>query len=228
VNGWDVVNEALNEDGTMRPSPWFNIIGADFIERAFEYAHEADPAAQLYYNDYNTENEAKRKGLVALLQRLKAAKSPIYGVGIQGHYHMDWPSSAQIAATIDAIAGFGLKAMITELDVDILPSAQAQHSADINATAEAKAQQMERLNPYTKGLPPEMQQKLADRYTEFFTVFVKHSKTVERVTFWGVTDQTSWLNGFPVRGRTNYPLLFDRDGKPKPAFNAVIQAAKAK
>jgi endo-1,4-beta-xylanase len=228
VQGWDVVNEALNDDGTFRQSPWFKIIGEEYIARAFEYAHEADPAAQLYYNDYSLELEAKGKGMVELIRKLKAKGVPVYGVGIQGHYGINWPSAERIGATIDAVAGLGLKAMITELDVDVLPSAWERHTSDVNATAEAKAKEFERLNPYPKALPADVQQRLAARYAELLTIFARHSRTVERVTFWGVTDAGSWLNNWPVRGRSSYPLLFDRDGQPKPAFQAVIQAAKAK
>jgi endo-1,4-beta-xylanase len=227
VNGWDVVNEALNDDGTLRQSPWLKIIGEDFIAKAFQFAHEADPAAQLYYNDYSLEGAAKRNGMVELVKKLKAQGAPIYGVGTQGHWQLDGPSAANISDTLDAIAGLGVKAMVTELDIDVLPSAWT-HTADVGATAKAGPEQFARLNPYPKELPAEMQQRLAERYGEIFQVFVRHSKSVERVTFWGLTDASSWLNNFPVRGRTAYPLLFDRAGQPKPAFAAVIAAAKSR
>lgn len=227
VNGWDVVNEALNDDGTMRQSPWLKIIGEDFIAKAFQFAHEADPAAQLYYNDYSLEGAAKRNGMVELVKKLKAQGAPIYGVGTQGHWQLDGPSAGNISDTLDAIAGLGLKAMVTELDIDVLPSAWA-HTADVGSTAKAGPEELARLNPYPKELPAEVQQRLAERYGEIFKVFVRHSKTVERVTFWGLTDASSWLNNFPVRGRTAYPLLFDRAGQPKSAFAAVIAAAKSR
>ena len=228
IKGWDVVNEALADDGTLRQSPWFKIIGEEYIAKAFEYAHEADPAAQLYYNDYSLEQESKTKGMVAMITKLKAGGAPIYGVGTQGHYRIDWPAPDRVAATIEAIAGLGLKAMITELDMDVLPSAWEKHTADVNATAEAKAQEFERLNPYPNGLPSDVEQRLTERWVDLTKVFVSHAKTLERVTFWGVTDRTSWLNNWPIRGRRSYPLLFDRTGQPRPAFAAVIAAAQAK
>ena len=223
VNGWDVVNEALNEDGTLRQSQWQRIIGDDYIAKAFEYAHEADPKAELYYNEYSLENEPKRKGGVELIRKLLAQGVPVAAVGLQGHYHMDWPDVEKVDATIAEFHALGVKVNITELDVDVLPQVTRTHTADVSAKAEGDANS----NPYTAGLPAPQQQALADRYAALFRVFLKHRDAVTRVTFWGVTDQGSWLNNFPARGRTNYPLLFDRQGKPKPAFDAVVGEAHA-
>ena len=224
IGGWDVVNEALNDDGTLRKSPWMNIIGEDYLAKAFEFAHEADPAAELYYNDYSLENEPKRKGAVELIRKLKADGIPVTAVGLQGHDKLDWPTPQQEADTIEAFAALGVKVCITEFDVDVLPRRTPGTSADISATSAGGAG----LNPYVEGLPDAVQQELARRYAELFEVFVKYRAAITRVTFWGVTDRASWLNNFPVRGRTNYPLLFDREGKPKPAFFAVIATAKKK
>jgi endo-1,4-beta-xylanase len=223
INGWDVVNEALEEDGTLRQTPWLKIIGEDYIAKAFQFAHEADPQAELYYNDYNLENEAKLKGAVELLKKLRAQGVPISGVGIQGHYHMDAPSNEQVDAAITAFGELGLKVMITELDVDVLPLAFQYTGADVSLSAELQP----KLNPYAKGLPRSVQQALAQRYAGLFRVYLKHRSTLTRVTFWGVTDGDSWLNNWPVKGRRNYPLLFDRNGRPKPAFDAVIRTARA-
>jgi len=221
VDGWDVVNEALNEDGTLRQSPWEKIIGDDYIEKAFEYAHEADPQAQLYYNDYSLENEAKRRGALKLVHELEAKSVPITGVGLQDHVRMDWPSVGQIDATISEFGKLGVKVMITELDVDVLPQATPSHTADVSLDIAADP----KLNPYPKGLPDSVQQALAKRYGDLFATYAKHCGVVMRVTLWGVTDKNSWKNNWPVKGRTNYPLLFDRSGQPKPAFHSVIEAA---
>lgn len=222
IRGWDVVNEALNEDGTMRPTPWFKIIGEDYLLKAFEYAHEADPAAELYYNDYSLENPAKLKGALELVKKLKAGGAHITGVGTQTHGNLEFPSAEQAENTIVELGKLGMKVMITELDITVLPSRRPGTSADVAQRAEADPA----LNPYAAGLPDEIQQKLAKRYADLFAVYVKHAGVVQRVTFWGVTDRASWLNNWPIRGRTNYPLLFDREGKPKPAFQAVIGQAK--
>ncbi len=221
VHGWDVVNEALNEDGTLRQSQWLKIIGEDYIARAFEYAHEADPKAELYYNDYNLEYEAKRNGAIELVKKLQQQGIKITAIGTQNHNKLDRPSAQQLDDTLKAFKELGVKIVVTELDVDVLPDVTRQPTADVSARAKATAES----NPYTAGLPGEMQNALAKRYAEIFAVLLKHKDAVTRVTFWGVTDRESWLNNFPAFGRTNYPLLFDREGKPKPAFNAVIGEA---
>ncbi len=221
INSWDVVNEALNEDGTLRQSLWMKIIGDDYIVKAFQFAHEADPNVQLNYNDYNLETPAKRKGAIALVKRLQAAGVPIAVVGSQGHLHLDAPSAADEEATIADLAATGVKVAITELDIDVLPSAWG-HTADVGLKVKDDA----KLNPYPNGLPENVQQALTKRYADLFAVYWKHRDVISRVTFWGVTDGQSWLNNWPVRGRTSYPLLFDRNGQPKPAFQAVLKTAR--
>lgn len=220
IKGWDVVNEALSEDGTLRPTKWLKIIGEDYIAEAFRFAREADPKAELYYNDYSLENEAKRRGAVKLIKNLQAQKIPVTAVGLQGHDNFEFPTPAQQEMTIEEFAGLKIKVNITELDVDVLPKAEGQqNSAEINDNF----QPGEKLNPYRSGLPESAARRLADRYAELFRIFVKYKKSISRVTFWNVTDGDSWKNDFPVRGRTNYPLLFDRNYQPKTAFYSVIK-----
>ena len=222
IRGWDVVNEALNEDGTLRRSPWLEIIGEDYLAQAFRFAHDADPGAELYYNDYSLQNSAKRNGAMALIATLQDAGVPITGVGLQDHIHLDSPSIAQMDSTIEAFAGLGVKVLVTELDIDVLPRAGRQQGAEITARADMQ----EGLNPYAAGLPDSVQQALAQRYHDVFAVYLRHHDVIDRVTFWGVTDAGSWKNNWPIPGRTNYPLLFDRDGRPKPAFDAVMRAVR--
>ena len=224
VKGWDVVNEALAEDGRLRQTPWLKIIGKDYLAKAFEFAHEADPGAELYYNDYSLENAPKRRGAISLVKKLRAAGIPVTAVGIQAHVSMDWPTLQQEDDAISEIGKLGVKVMITELDVNVLPRVNSDGSTEVSLhAAEDPA-----LNPYRDGLPDSVQKALAQRYADLFTVFLKHSAVVQRVTFWGVTDGDSWLNNWPVRGRTSYPLLFDRAGNPKPAFLRVVETAAAK
>jgi len=218
IKGWDVVNEAVEDDGTLRQTPWMKIIGEDYLVKAFEFAHEADPQVQLYYNDYELETEAKRKGAVDLIKKLKARGVPIFAIGLQAHNRIDWPTVEQEEATIVAFANLGIKVNITELDIDVLPRASEYLGADVTRNVELAT----KLNPYPNGLPDSVQQNLAKRYADLFGVFVRHQAVIDRVTFWGVTDRESWLNNWPVRGRSSYPLLFDRRGQEKPAFNAVI------
>jgi endo-1,4-beta-xylanase len=222
VQGWDVVNEAVEEDGTMRRSPWFNIIGEDFVALAFKFAHEADPAAELYYNDYSIENAPKRNGAATLIRKLQAQGIHVAAMGLQGHDKMTWPTVGQQDSTIAAFAALGVKVNITELDIDVLPAATRSLTADVGLRAGLEAS----TNPYAGSLPDSVQQALAARYADLFGVFLKHRDVIDRVTFWGVADADSWLNNWPVRGRTSYPLLFDRRHQPKPAFDAVMQTAR--
>src|SRR6266567_1225098 len=218
IKGWDVVNEALNQNGTMRQSPWMKIIGEDYLAKAFAFAHEADPNAQLYYNDYDLELPAKRRGAVDLIKKLKAEGVPITAIGLQNHNLMDWPSVADEDETISAFERLGIKVNITELDVDVLPRTTkpgADYAVNVAVTPQ--------LNPYPNGLPDLVQEALAKRYADLFRVYLKHRNAIDRVTFWCVTDGDSWLNNWPIKGRTNYPLLFDREGRTKPAFDAVVK-----
>jgi alpha-glucuronidase len=222
IHGWDVVNEAFEDDGTWRRTPWLAAIGEDYVAKAFEYAHEADPDAELYYNDYNLWKPAKREAALRLARDLRARGIRIDGIGEQGHWRIDTPSIPQIEQTILAIKDAGFKPMITELDVDVLPQERGLEATATGVGPEATPAN----NPFVAGLTPERQRALASRYAEIFALFSKHRATLARVTFWGVTDRSSWLNNFPIRGRTNHPLLWDREGKPKPAFDAVVDGLR--
>ncbi len=224
VKGWDVVNEALSDGGPdiLRDSPWRRIIGDDFLDHAFRFAKEADPKAELYYNDYGLENERKRANCVKLVKGMLERKVPIDGIGTQSHFQLSHPPVGEIEKTIKDFAALGLKVMITELDVDVLPGRGAPGNADVNRREQGDAT----TNPYTADLPDDMQEKLAKRYAEIFDIYLKHRKSITRVTFWGLDDGQTWLNGFPIRGRTNHPLLFDRELKPKPAFEKVIRKGR--
>ena len=225
VKGWDVVNEALNDDGTMRQSPWETIIGDDYIEKAFQFAHEADPAAELYYNDYNLEVAAKRNGVIALVKKLKAEGIPLTAVGSQTHDKLSLDSPAKHDTTIAALGALGVQVNISELDVDVLPLVTENTTADVSLNVQQQAD-AKGINPYVDGLPDSVQQALTKRYVDLFTVFLAHRGVVGRVTLWGVGDGDSWLNDWPMRGRTNYPLLFDRQDLPKPAFDALMRLAR--
>jgi endo-1,4-beta-xylanase len=222
ISSWDVVNEALEEDGSLRQSPWLKIIGEDYIAKAFEFAHEADPGAQLNYNDYSLESPVKLEGAIKLIKKLRAEGVPVDGVGSQEHDSLGWPSLQEVDTAIAALGKLGVKVIISELEIDLLPRAAPGQTADVSLNVEAQA----KLDPYKQGLPDSVQQQLTKRYADLFSVFLKHRDVVTRVTFWGVTDADSWLNYWPVRGRTSYPLLFDRRAQPKPAFQAVIEVAQ--
>jgi endo-1,4-beta-xylanase len=207
IYGWDVVNEAIDEDGSLRKAPWHDGIGDDYVAKAFAFAHEADPNAELYYNDYNLEKPAKRAGVIRLVKDLKARGLRIDGIGNQGHWQLETPAIDQIEEALVDLHSTGLKVMYSELDINLLPPAGRNADPAV-------------ANPYAGGLPDEKQRQLATRYADIFGVFLTHRDAVTRVTFWGLSDADSWLN----RGRMNYPLLWDRMRQPKPAFQAVVEA----
>jgi endo-1,4-beta-xylanase len=213
---WDVVNEALNEDGTMRKSIFLDKLGDNFITEAFRLAQKAAPDTKLYYNDYNIEQPKKRAGAIAIIKKIQAAGVRIDGVGIQGHWHLNKIPLKEIEESIQEFSALGIKVMFTELDIEVLK--RDFQGADVSQRVASNPE----LNPYVNGLPDSVQQQLANDYESLFKLFLKYKDNVTRVTFWGVADGNSWLNGWPVRGRTNYPLLFDRQYKPKPAYYKVI------
>lgn len=221
VHGWDVVNEAINDPDGLRNSKWRQIIGDDYIALAFQFAHEADPEAELYYNDYSLNNPRKRKETVKLVKSLQQKGIPIHGVGMQAHYALDTDIN-EVEKSIVAFSNLGVKVMFTEIDISVLPNPSKKASADISNNFKYES----KYNPYTDGLPDSVQQKLADKYESIFKLLLKHQNVIERATFWGLNDGVSWKNNFPVKGRTNYPLLFDRNNNPKPAYDAVIQLVK--
>jgi endo-1,4-beta-xylanase len=222
VYSWDVVNEALNEDGTLRKSIFLDKLGDDYIVEAFRLAQKTSPHSKLYYNDYNIEQPKKRAGAIDIIKKIQAAGVRIDGVGIQGHWKSGNVPMADIEESIKEYSALGIDVMFTELDLSVLPNPWDKTTADVSATAQGSA----KMNPYQKGLPDSAQQLLAKSYADLFTLFMKYKKEIGRITFWGVDDGQSWLNGFPIKGRTNYPLLFDRNFKPKPAFYSVIAKAK--
>ncbi len=224
VYSWDVVNEALNEDGTLRNSIFLQKLGPDYIVEAFRLAQKASPHSKLYYNDYNIEQPKKRAGAIALIKKIQAAGVRIDGVGIQGHWKAGNVPMKDIEESLKEFSALGIQVMFSELDLTVLPNPWDQATSDVGATAQGSA----KMNPYLNGLPDSVQQVLAKSYADLFALFMKYKKDISRVTFWGVDDGQSWLNNFPIRRRTNYPLLFGRNFEPKPAFYRVLATAKSK
>lgn len=216
IKGWDVVNEAIVEDGSYRKTPFYEILGEEFIPLAFQYAHEADPDAELYYNDYGMNVQGRRDGVVRLVNQLKERGLRIDAVGMQGHMGMDHPTLEDFEKSLLAFAGTGAKVMITEWDMSALPT--VKEGANISDTAAYR----KALNPYPETLPDSVSQLWNARMKSFFDLFVKHADVITRVTAWGVSDGDSWKNNFPVRGRHDYPLLFDRNHQPKAFVNEII------
>jgi endo-1,4-beta-xylanase len=231
VDAWDVVNEIIGEDGAYRDTVWTRAIGDGdtLVREAFASAARAAPGTELYYNDFNTWRPRKRDGIVRMVKMLQAKGIRIDGIGMQGHWGLNYPPIEEIEASIDAYAALGLKVMITELDVDVLPlTREGQVIGTGLQHPQFQLEEFERfLDPWPDDLPADVQQRLAERYAELFRLFQRKRDVIHRVTLWGVHDGMSWKNDYPVLGRTNYPLLFDRMRNPKPAFHAVVQVPRA-
>ena len=186
IKGWDVVNEAIEDNGAYRKTKFYEILGEEYIPLAFQYAHEADPDAELYYNDYSMAQPGRREAVVKMVNDLKKRGIRIDAIGMQGHIGMD------------------------------------NVGAEVTASFEYKKE----MNPYPDGLPEEVSKAWTERMNDFFRLFLKHHNLITRVTLWGVADQNSWRNDWPMRGRTDYPLLFDRNYQPKPVVGLIIKEAE--
>jgi endo-1,4-beta-xylanase len=211
IYAWDVVNEVISDgkEEYYRDSEWFKICGEEYIAKAFHYAHEADPDALLFYNDYNEINAVKREKIFKLVKNLKDAGVPIHGLGLQGHWALNEPSHGQLDSTLTRFAQLGLKLQITELDISVYPK---EHGAREKKT-------MDENTTFT----PEKESQQIAVYKMCFELFRKHKESITGVTFWNISDRHSWLDNFPVRGRKDYPLLFDKELKPKKAFEVVAK-----
>lgn len=207
IYAWDVVNEVLDsgdqKPNGLRNSLWYQIAGEEFIEKAFEYAHAADPQAKLFINDYNTDIPEKRQDLHDLIKRLQDKGIPVDGVGHQTHIGIAAPSVQSLDDMLQAFRGLGIEQQITELDMSAYTNDADSYDA----------------------FPLELQIKQANRYKEVFDVFKKHKDQLNAVIFWGKDDLNTWLRTFPVT-RNNWPLLFDERLQAKFAYWALVDPSK--
>ncbi|MGY8939084.1 MAG: endo-1,4-beta-xylanase [Flavobacteriales bacterium] len=222
IDAWDVVNEAFDEDGSLRKSVFYNNMGEDYIEAVFKLAQKADPQADLIYNDYNVYKPKKRAGILKMVKKFKSNGVKIDGVGVQAHWDLKSPSLYQIEQIILDVHAAGVPVSFTELDISVLPNPWKMVGAEVTQNF-SQFEGDPKMSPYPNKLPTKVQKQLAKRYHDIFKLFVKHSDKISRVTFWGVMDKHSWLNDWPIKGRTNYPLLFDRNYNPKPAYKSVLE-----
>jgi endo-1,4-beta-xylanase len=209
IYAWDVVNEVISDSPAefYRNSLFYQICGDEFIAKAFQWAHEADPKALLFYNDYNEINQVKREKIIKMVKELQAKGVPIHGVGLQGHWAINEPTKEHLEKTLDDFSKLNLPLQITELDISVYPK---EHNA-----RERKA------SDYDTAFTAEKEQKQIEVYKYCFELFRKYKKHITSVTFWNISDRSSWLDNFPVRGRKDYPLLFDKALQPKKAYGAV-------
>lgn len=221
IDAWDVVNEAFNENGSLRQSVFKKQMGENYIEDVFKLAETADPDADLIYNDYNLYKPAKRAGVLKMVKKLQENGTKINAIGVQAHWRLNSPSLMEIEQIILDISDLGVEVMFTELDVTVLPNPWELVGAEVTQNF-SKFEGDPKMDPYPKALPKSVEKQLAKRYEDIFKLFIKHQDKISRVTFWGVMDKHSWLNDWPIKGRTNYPLLFDRNYQPKKAYNKLI------
>ncbi|MFL2623713.1 MAG: endo-1,4-beta-xylanase [Flavobacteriaceae bacterium] len=221
IDAWDVVNEAFEEDGSLRASVFYKNMGENYIEEVFRITEKADPDADLIYNDYNLYKPEKRAAVLKMVKNFKSNGTKINGVGVQAHWDLKSPSLEEIEQIILDIHAEGVSVSFTELDISVLPNPWEMVGAEVTQNF-SKFEGDPKMNPYPNGLPDAVQEKLAKRYQDIFNLFVKHSDKINRVTLWGVMDKHSWLNDWPIKGRTNYPLLFDRDYQPKVAYERLL------
>jgi endo-1,4-beta-xylanase len=204
VYAWDVVNEAIddNDANFYRATDWYKICGGEYIAKAFQWAHEADPDAKLFYNDYSTESPGKRDKVYLLLKQLLDAGVPVHGIGLQ-HWNINYPGENELRDAIEKYSSLGIKVQVTELDVSV-------YTTDVPGVSDGV-------------FTPEREQKQIEKYKMIFRVFREYKNVISGITFWNVSDKSSWLDNFPVKGRKNFPLLFDQNLKPKKAFLEVVK-----
>lgn len=206
IYAWDVVNEVISDKPNeyFRPSLFYQICGEEFVAKAFEWAHAADPKAILFYNDYNEISATKRAKIIRMVKALQAKGVPIHGIGLQAHWAVNEPSRPQLEQTLSDFATLGLPLQITELDISVYPK---EHEARERTAAD-----------YDTAFSAQKEQQQREVYLMCFELFKKYKQHITAITFWNISDRHSWLDDFPVRGRKDYPLLFDRELKPKKVF----------
>lgn len=227
VDAWDVVNEVIGDDGNYRETTWVKAMGSgdELVRKAFEFASQYAPKAELYYNDFNAWRPAKVAGIARMVKMLQQHKIRIDGIGIQAHWGLNFPETKYIQQAIDAFSALGLKVMITEMDMDVLPlTKEGQIIGTGMMHPQFQNEEFKRfLDPYANGLPKKVSRQYEKRMTELFKLFLQNKNKLDRVTMWGVHDSMSWKNGYPIPNRTNYPLLFDREKNAKPVVNKLIK-----
>ncbi len=223
VQAWDVVNEAFEDDGTLRKSLFYQILGEDYIPLAFQYAHEADPNAELYYNDYSMNKASKVEGVARFFAPLIRQGLPVTAIGMQGHMVLEGNNYVEeYEHSIQTIRNLGVKTFFSEVDLSVLPNPYGFAGANVSDRFAYRPE----MDPYKDGLTAEKKQEVQDFWVRFFQMLTRHRDDILRVNFWCLTDGCSWRNDFPIKGRTDYATLFDRQGQPKPEVQAIINVVR--
>jgi len=233
IDAWDVVNEIIGEHGEYRVKGWVKAFGGDgyeVVRNAFMFAEKYAPGTELYYNDFNVWRKEHVDGIVTMVKRLQSEGIRIDGVGIQAHWGLNYPKTEYIEHAIDTLASCGIKVMITELDVDVLPlTKEGQIIGQAMSESQFQLEEFKTFfDPYQNGMPDDVAEQLDNRYAELFGIFYKHRDQIDRITVWGLKDDISWKNGYPIPNRTNYPLLFNRDYSAKKAIDKILSIPEQK
>jgi endo-1,4-beta-xylanase len=223
VDAWDVVNEAFEDDGSPRQSLFYKILGTDYIPLAFQYAHEADPSIQLFYNDFSMNKATKVEGVARFFRPLIQQGLPITAIGMQGHMiledNVDNSVIKQYEHSINTIAALGVPTFFSELDLSVLPNPYGFSGANISDAFTYRPE----MDPYKEGLTKEQEAKIEQFWVDFYKMLIPHHKDILRVNFWCLNDADSWRNDFPIKGRTDYATLFDRQNQLKPFVQRLIE-----
>ncbi len=226
VDAWDVVNEAFEDDGTPRKSLFWQILGTDYIPLAFQYAHEADPSIQLFYNDFSMNKPTKVEGVANFFRPLIQQGLPVTAIGMQGHMIMEDNVNnsviKQYEHSIETIASLGVPTFFSELDLSVLPNPFGFSGANISDKFAYRPE----MDPYKNGLTREQEARMEQFWIDFYKMLIPHHKDILRVNFWCLNDANSWRNDFPIKGRTDYATLFDRQNKRKPVVDQLIELVK--
>lgn len=222
IAGWDVCNECFLDDGALRNNRWHQIIGDDYMLYAFRFAHEADPEAELYYNDYSMSNPRKVKAACQLVQLLRSNGLRIDAVGMQSHNGLTWPRLNDYDAAIDNLAAAGVKVIISELDLNVLPNPDGFGGAEVDQHYDYTPE----MDPYANGMDTHTRDVIFERWMAFFMLYRQHAHQIDRVTFWAVGDADSWMADWPIPGRHTYATLFDQNYDPKPVVEDIIKMYK--
>ena len=223
VDAWDVVNEAFEDDGSPRQSLFYQILGTDYIPLAFRYAHEADPSAELYYQDYSMNKAAKVEAVADFFRPLIRQGLPVHAIGMQGHMVLEGNNYIEeYAHSIETIAALGIPTAFTELDLSVLPNPYGFTGANVSDRFAYRPE----MDPYKKGLTKEQEAAIEQFWISFYQLLLRNQEHIQRVNFWCLNDAGSWRNDFPIKGRTDYATLFDRQNRPKPFVKKLIDLVK--
>ena len=227
VDAWDVVNEAFEDNGTPRKSLFWQIMGTDYIPLAFQYAHEADPSAELYYNDYSMNRASKVEGVANFFRPLIRQGLPVSAIGMQGHIILEGNTASTIQQyehSIETITALGIPTGFSELDLSVLPNPYGFSGANISDKFAYRPE----MDPYKDGLTKEKEEEVGKFWVAFYEMLLRHRKDIQRVSYWCLNDGISWRNDFPIKGRTDYATLFDRQNRPKTFISQLIELVQPK